>query len=207
MIERLLGEHHKDTNVSTELLAGATTFITMAYVIFVQPAVLSGSMLGIETGMDFGAVTTATCVAAALATAIMGLYARYPIGLAPGMGQNFFFVFTAIPVAAASGAPEPWRVALGAVFVAGLLFLLLSLFGVREQIVDAVSQNMKLAIVVGIGLFIAFIGLRNAQLVVSDPGTMVKMNPRLFSPDIVVFLAGLLAAAALHARTFQWARS
>lgn len=122
-----------NTSVRTELVAGATTFVTMVYIIFVQPAVLSGSMLGSPTGMDFGAVTTATCLAAALGTAIMGLAARYPIALAPGMGQNFFFVLTAIPVAAAAGASEPWAAALGAVFVAGVIFVVISLVGVRKN--------------------------------------------------------------------------
>ena len=193
-----LSEH--GTTVRTELVAGATTFLTMAYIIFVQPAVLSGSMFDTVTGMDFGAVTTATCLAAALATAIMGLVARYPVALAPGMGQNFFFVFTALPVAAATGVAEPWTAALGAVFVAGVLFLIMSLLGVRERLMNAVSLNLKLGIAVGIGLFIAFIGLRNAQLVLVDPGTAVKMNPALVSPDVLVFLIGLVTGAALHAR-------
>jgi AGZA family xanthine/uracil permease-like MFS transporter len=184
----------------TELLAGVTTFLTMAYIIFVQPAVLSGSMFGESTGMDFGAVTTATCFAAALATAIMGLYAKFPVALAPGMGQNFFFVFSAIPVAAAAGAEEPWRVALGAVFVAGVLFLVITLMGIREKLMDAVSPSMKQGMAVGIGLFIAFIGLKNAQVVVADPGTMVRMNPALVSPDVVVFVVGFLVAAVLYAR-------
>ena len=188
------------TSVRTEIVAGVTTFLTMAYIIFLQPAVLSGSMLGITTGMDFGAVTTATCLAAALATAVMGLAARYPIALAPGMGQNFFFVLTAIPVAAAAGAPEPWRAALGAVFVAGVLFLLLSLVGVREKLLAGVSASMKNAIAVGIGLFIAFIGLRNGRLVLVDPGTAVRMNPAFASPDTLVFFVGFLTGAVLHVR-------
>ena len=189
-----------NTSVRTELVAGATTFVTMVYIIFVQPAVLSGSMLGSPTGMDFGAVTTATCLAAALGTAIMGLAARYPIALAPGMGQNFFFVLTAIPVAAAAGASEPWAAALGAVFVAGVIFVVISLVGVRKKLLDAVSPNMKHGIAVGIGLFIAFIGLRNAQLVLVNPGTGVAMNPHMASPDVIVFLVGFLVAAVLHAR-------
>lgn len=193
-----LAEH--DTVMGTEIAAGVTTFLTMAYIIFVQPAVLSGSMLGIDTGMDAGAVTTATCLAAALATAVMGLFARYPIALAPGMGQNFFFVVTAIPVAAAAGVAEPWRAALGAVFVAGMLFLLLSLLGVRKQLLETVSPSMKQGIAVGIGLFIAFIGLRNGQLIWADPATAVRLNPVLASPDTLVFLIGFLTGAVLHAR-------
>ncbi|MFQ5505080.1 MAG: NCS2 family permease [Planctomycetota bacterium] len=193
-----LREHQ--SSLRTEILAGATTFLTMAYIIFVQPAVLSGAMFGTETGMDFGAVTTATCVAAAVATAIMGLFARYPIALAPGMGQNFFFVISALPAAAATGASEPWRVAMGTVFVAGVVFLAISLFGIRKRLMDVVSPAMKHAIAVGIGLFIAFIGLQYAGLILTDAGTAVKMNPVLYSPDLVVFFAGFLVACTLLAR-------
>src|SRR6201988_633894 len=124
---RLFKLSENQTTVRTEVLAGVTTFLTMAYIIFVQPAVLSGKMFGIDTGMDFGAVTTVTCISAALATAIMAIYARYPIAQAPGMGENFFFVFSAIPAAAAAGLAAPWSVALGTVFISGVLFLILSL--------------------------------------------------------------------------------
>src|SRR3989338_7686102 len=122
MLDRIfrLSEHGSD--VRTELLAGLTTFLTMSYIIFVQPAVLSGAMFGRRTGMDFGAVTTATCLSAALASALMALYARYPIAQAPGMGQNFFFVLSAMPAAAAAGFSNSWEVALGAVFLSGVLF-------------------------------------------------------------------------------------
>ena len=187
-------------SVRTEVTAGVTTFLTMAYIIFVQPAILSGTMFGIETGIDFGSITTATCLAAAIATLVMGLYARYPIALAPGMGENFFFVLSALPVAAAAGFDEPWRVTLGAVFVAGCLFLLLSLTGARERLLDVVSPSMKRGIAVGIGLYIAFIGLSNAKIVVADPGAVVKLNPEFLSPDILVFFVGLLVGASLHAR-------
>jgi AGZA family xanthine/uracil permease-like MFS transporter len=157
-------------------------------------------MFGQPTGMDFGAITTATCLAAALASAIMGLYARYPIAQAPGMGENFFFVFTAIPVAAATGSAVPWATALGAVFVSGVLFLVLSLVGARAAVMNAISPSMKHAIAGGIGLFIAFIGLQNAGLIVQDPGTAVRLNPHFASPDLLVFFTGLLVAAGLHAR-------
>src|SRR6266446_9911110 len=119
MLERFFRLSENQTSARTELLAGITTFLTMAYIIFVQPAVLSGKMFGIDTGMDFGAVTTATCLSAALATALMAVYARYPIAQAPGMGENFFFVFSAIPAAAAAGFANPWAVALGTVFISG----------------------------------------------------------------------------------------
>ena len=200
MLERHFHLREHGTSVRTELAAGLTTFLTMSYIIFVQPAVLSGVMFGQPTGMDFGAITTATCLAAALASAIMGFYARYPIAQAPGMGENFFFVFTAVPVAAAAGAAVPWATALGAVFVSGVLFLALSLVGVREAVMNSISPSMKHAIAAGIGLFIAFIGLQNAGLIVKDPGTAVRLNPHFASPDLVVFFVGLLVAAGLHAR-------
>ena len=200
MLDSLFELNKNGTSVRTEVTAGLTTFLTMAYIIFVQPAILSGTMFDIDTGIDFGAITTATCLSAALATLIMGLYARYPIALAPGMGTNMFFVLSALPVAAAAGFAEPWRVTLGAVFVAGVLFLALTLTGVREKLLDVVSPSMKRGIAVGIGLFIAFIGLSNAGIVVSEPGAAVKLNPNFLSPDLLVFAVGLVVGAAAHAR-------
>ena len=205
MLDRFFRLKEHNTNVRTELLAGLTTFLTMAYIIFLQPAVLSGKMFGFDTGMDAGAVATATCLAAALATAIMALYARYPIAQAPGMGENFFFVFSVLPAAGAlaavqSGATEAWQVALGVVFIAGVLFLLLSLLGIRSMLLETISPSMRNAIAVGIGTFIAFIGLQNAGLVVADPATCVTMNVHFDSPDLLVFFFGLIVTAALHAR-------
>ena len=174
-------------------------------------------MFGEPTGLDFGAVTTATCLAAALATAIMGLYARYPIAQAPGMGENFFFVFSVLPAAAAmiatgvkdgsiaAGTTTPWQIALGVVFISGLLFLLVTLLGVREMLLDAISPSMRNAIAIGIGLFIALIGMRNAGLVLTDPGTAVTMNPQFASPDLIVFFFGLFLTAALFARRVRGA--
>ncbi len=217
MLERYFELSKHGTNARTEVLAGVTTFLTMAYIIFVQPAVLSGRMFERDTGMDFGAVTTATCLGAALATAIMALYARLPIAQAPGMGENFFFVLTLIPAAGAmikaqvaSGALEPdattpWQVALGVIFLSGVLFLVLSLLGVREMLLDAISPTMRHGIAVGIGLFIAFIGLENGSLVIANPGTLVKMNPRFATPDLMVFFFGLLVTAGLHAKRVRGA--
>jgi len=176
MLERLFRLSDNQTNVRTEVLAGVTTFLTMAYIIFVQPAVLSGKMYGTDTGMDFGAVTTATCLSAAIATAIMALYARYPIAQAPGMGENFFFVFSAIPAATAAGFTHGWQVALGVVLVSGVLFLVLSLVGLRELIFNSVSPSMKNGIAAGIGLLIAFIGLQQASIIIRDPASAVKLN-------------------------------
>jgi len=192
MLERVFRLAENRTNVRTELLAGLATFLTMAYIIFVQPAVLSGAMFGKATGMDFGAVMTATCLAAALATAIMALYARYPIAQAPGMGENFFFVLSAIPAAAAAGFSNPWQVAMGAVFISGILFLILSLAGLREMLFNSVSPSLKAGIAAGIGLFIAFIGLQNAGVIIKDPGTAVKLNAHFGSPDLLIFFVGFL---------------
>jgi AGZA family xanthine/uracil permease-like MFS transporter len=200
MFDKLFKLRENQTTVRTEVMAGLTTFLTMSYIIVVQPAVLSGSMFDKPTGMDFGAIMVATCLSAALATAIMGLYARYPIAQAPGMGENFFFVFSAIPAAAAAGFSNPWQVALGTVFISGVLFLLLSLFGVREMIFNSISPSLKNGIAAGIGLFIAFIGLQNAGLIVKDPGTAVRLNANLASPDLILFFIGLIVTAALHAR-------
>src|SRR5438093_4780129 len=200
MVERLFRLSENKTNARTEALAGLTTFLTMAYIIFVQPAVLSGKMFGMDTGIDFGAVTTATCLSAALATATIAFYARYPIAQAPGMGENFFFVFSALPAATAAGFSNGWQVALGVVFVSGALFLKLSLIGLRELIFNSVSPSMKNGIAAGIGLFIAFIGLQQAGVIIKDPGTAVKLNTHFASPDLIVFFIGLLTTAVLHAR-------
>src|ERR1039458_4079270 len=200
MLERVFHLSENRTTARVEVLAGVTTFLTMAYIIFVQPAVLSGKMFGMETGMDFGALPISTCLAAALATALMALLARYPIAQAPGMGENFFFVFSAIPAEAAAGFATAGEVALGAGLISGLLFLLLSLVGLRETIFNAVSPSLKNGIAAGIGLFIAFIGLQNAGLILKDPGTAVKLNAHFASPDLIVFFVGLMLTAVLHAR-------
>src|SRR5271170_5200648 len=200
MLERLFKLGANRTTIQTEVMAGLATFLTMAYIVVVQPAVLSGKMFGQATGMEFGAIMTATCLSAALATAIMALYARYPIAQAPGMGENFFFVFSAIPAAASAGFANPWQVALGAVFISGVLFLALSLVGLREMIFNSISPSMKNSIAAGIGLFIAFIGLQNAGLILKDPGTGVKLNSHFASPDLLVFFTGLLLTAVLYAR-------
>src|SRR5690349_5370334 len=148
MLERRFDLKAHGTTVRTEVIAGSTTFLTMAYIIFVQPAVLSAA------GMDAGAVLTATCLATAVATLLMALLANYPIAVAPAMGHNFFFAFT---VVVARGTP--WPAALGAVAIAGLLFILTAGVGLRERVIAAVPAPLRHAIVVGIGLLIALIGL------------------------------------------------
>jgi adenine/guanine/hypoxanthine permease len=215
--ERLFRLSENGTTVRTELSAGLTTFLTMAYIIFVQPAVLSGRMFHIDTGLDYGAVMMATCLATALATLIMGLYARYPIAQAPGMGENFFFVLALIPAAQkaieaqvaqgslAAGATQAWQVALGVIFISGVLFLILSLLGVREMLLDAISPSMRNGIAVGIGLFIAFIGLQTGTLILSGEGTPVQLNYHFASPDLIVFFFGFLFTAGLMARRVRGA--
>ncbi len=205
LLDRHFGLTASGTTTRTEATAGLTTFLTMAYIIFVQPAILSGVMFGMETGMDFQALVTATCVASAFATLLMGLLSRYPIAQAPGMGLNFFFVFSAIPAAAAAGFAVPWQTALGVVFLSGILFLGVTLLGLRETLLNAVSPSMKNGIAVGIGIFITFIGLQNAGLILADEGTAVSLNPGFGSPDLLVFFFGLLLTATLITRRMRGA--
>jgi adenine/guanine/hypoxanthine permease len=199
MLDRFFRLSENHTSVRTEMLAGLTTFLTMAYIIFVQPQILARTPAGEPTGMDSGAVTTATCLAAALATAIMGLYGRYPIAQAPGMGENVMFAGL-IGTLMAAGSATPWQTALGVIFISGVLFLLLSLYGVREAILDAISPSMRNGIAIGIGLFIALIGLHNADVIRPNPHTLVELNRRLDSPDVLVFCFGLLLTVGLYAR-------
>ncbi|MCB1172215.1 MAG: NCS2 family permease [Leptospiraceae bacterium] len=196
-LDRYFGISAAGSSIKVEIIAGITTFLTMAYIIVVQPAVLSGQFTNQPTGMDFGSVMTATCLSAAVATLIMALMARYPIALAPGMGANFFFVITVIPGALAAGFQNAWNVALGVILIAGVLFVLVSVSGLRQLLMDAISPNLKHAIAVGIGLFIAFIGFQNAGLIEADPGTGVRLNSSFASPDILVFFAGLILSSAL----------
>ncbi|GAB4130815.1 NCS2 family permease [Thermopirellula anaerolimosa] len=213
MLERWFRLRENGTNAPTEMLAGLTTFLTMAYIIVLQPMVLSGKLMGREEiGMDFGAVMSATCLAAAAATIIMGVWAKYPIALAPGMGENFLFIGSLVPAAAAwietevaagrleAGAVQPWQIALGVIFYSGVLFLALSLLGVREKLLDAVSPSMRNAIAAGIGLFIALLGLQGASIIVGTPEQIIKLSPRLAGPDVVVFFVGFLVTAGLYGR-------
>ena len=203
-LERQFELSAQGTSVRTEVLAGITTFLTMAYIVFVQPAVLSTDFAGHATGLEFGAILFATCVGSAFASILMGLYANYPIALAPGMGENFFFVSVIMSVAAL-GMPNAWQTALGVVFVAGVIFWIVSASGMREAILNAISRSMRNGIAVGIGLFITFIGLRNTGLLVASPATFVTLNPHLLSADVGVFLAGVLVAAGLQARRVRGA--
>ncbi|QSI76450.1 MULTISPECIES: NCS2 family permease [Niveibacterium] len=181
-----LSEHR--TTVRTELLAGLSTFLTMAYIIFVNPSILSAA------GMPHDAVFAATCLAAALGSMIMGLYANYPIAMAPGMGLNAYFAFAVV-----QGMGFTWQAALGAVFISGCLFILVSLFKVREWIVNAIPHSLKLAISAGIGLFLAIIGLKNAGLIQGNPATLVTLGD-LHQPGPLLAIGGFLLIVALEAR-------
>jgi len=199
MIQRLFALKQNETTISREILAGLTTFLTMSYIIFVQPAVLSIDFAGNPTGLSFSAVLLATCLVSAFSCVLMGILTNYPIALAPGMGENFFFI-SVIMSLTALGFAQAWQTALGIVFIAGVLFLIISLFRVREMILNAISPSMRNGIAVGIGLFITFIGLQHGKIIVARPGTMIGINPEVVSVDVGVFLFGLLATAILRAR-------
>ncbi len=186
-LESFFGLKANNTTVRTEVLAGITTFVTMAYIIFVNPSILSAT-----AGQElFGSLTVATCIAAAIGTLMMALYAKIPFAQAPGMGLNAFFAFSIVPLVGYGGA-------LSAVFVSGIIFILITVLGFREIIVKAIPQNIKLAISVGIGLFIALIGAKNAGLVVDNPATFVALVD--FSKFSSVDEAGKLTAEAMSAR-------
>jgi len=182
-----LQEH--GTTFQREILGGVTTFLAMSYILFVQPGVLS------VAGMNFQAVLAATCLSAAAATILMGLAANYPVALAPGMGENFFFAYTlcgAIPL----GFGLTWQQALAAVFLAGVFFIAITLTGLRARIVNSIPNSLKCSIAAGIGLFITFIGLEYGGLVVSAPGTLVRLGD-LRQPVVLATVAGLLFIVVL----------
>jgi AGZA family xanthine/uracil permease-like MFS transporter len=188
VLERIFKLRAHGTTISRELLAGVTTFAAMAYILAVNPDILSAA------GMPKAALLTATAVSAALATLLMAVLTNLPIALAPGMGINAFFAFS-ICVA----MKVPWQSALGLVFVNGCIFLALSLTGIREKIIEAIPQALKVAVTAGIGLFIALIGLQNGGLVVANPATMVSLGDP-GTPSVALFFGGLLLTAVLVAR-------
>src|SRR5689334_5870296 len=181
-----LAEH--GTTVRTELIAGLTTFLTMVYIVFVNPQILGNA------GMDKGAVFVATCIAAAVSTLVMGLYANYPIALAPGMGLNAFFAFTVV-----LSYKYTWQQALAAVFCSGVLFFLISIFRIREYVINSIPKNMKLAISAGVGLFLLIIALEEAKIVVAHPATLVTLGD-LKQPSAMLCLVGFVLIVALNAR-------
>ncbi len=188
LLERMFHLEENQTTVRRELLAGLTTFMTMAYVVVVNPRILA------DAGMPVDGVLFATCISSAIATLIMGLWANYPIALAPGMSLNAYFTYSVVV-----GRGVPWQTALGVVFLSGILFLLLTLTKLREQIVNGIPDSLKFGTAGGIGLFIAFIGLRNAQIVVANKATVVGMG-HIGDPQVLLAAAGLIFIAILMAR-------
>ena len=188
MLERLFALNENRTTVPTELIAGATTFLTMAYIIFVNPLILA------DAGMDRGAVFVATCLAAAYGSIAMGLLANYPVALAPGMGLNAYFTYGVV-----LGMGHAWQTALGAVMLSGVIFLVLSVLPVRAWIVDAIPRSLKTAISAGIGLFLAIIALKNAGIVVASPATLVTLGD-LSQPGALLAVVGFLVILALDHR-------
>ncbi|ACS99018.1 MULTISPECIES: NCS2 family permease [Paenibacillus] len=186
-MDRLFKLKERGTTLTTELLAGITTFLTMVYIVIVNPGVLS------EAGMDFHGVFIATVLASIVATLIMGLFSNYPIALAPGMGLNAYFAFSVV-----GGEGVSWQTALGAVFVAGVIFILLSLTSFRYMLLDAIPSSLKHAITAGIGLFITFIGLQNAKIVVASPATLITMGD-LSQPMTLLTIVGLIISLILMA--------
>jgi AGZA family xanthine/uracil permease-like MFS transporter len=187
-LDRFFGLSAQRTSVPTELRAGLATYLTMAYIIFVNPAILE------KAGMDHGAVFAATCLAAAAGSAIMGFYANYPIALAPGMGLNAYFVFTVVPELGGN-----WQLALALVFISCVLFFALSLSPLRAWLIDAIPMSLKLGIAAGIGLFLALIGLQNAGIVADHPVTLVTLGD-LSKPQALLAAAGFLVIASLAVR-------
>jgi adenine/guanine/hypoxanthine permease len=188
LLERIFHLQEKQTTVRRELLAGLTTFTTMAYVVVVNPRILS------EAGMPVEGVLFATCISAAVATLIMGLWANYPIALAPGMSLNAYFAYTIV-----IGRGVPWQTALGVVFLSGLLFLILTMTNVREHIVNGIPDCLKHGTAAGIGLFIAFVGMRNAKLIVSNQATFVGLG-RVSDPQVILAAAGIVLIGILMVR-------
>ncbi|MTW09870.1 NCS2 family permease [Pseudoduganella eburnea] len=184
-VENLFKLKEAGSDVRTEVVAGFTTFLTMAYIIFVNPAILG------DAGLPKEAVFVATCLAAALGTAIMALYANYPIGMAPGMGLNAYFAYAVV-----LGMGIKWPVALGAVFISGCLFLVVSLLGLREAIVNGIPRSLRIAITVGLGLFLGLIALKSAGIVMANPNTMVTVGD-LHKPPALLAVVGFLLIVTL----------
>lgn len=191
MLERLFHLSQRHTTVKTELLAGLTTFITMAYITFINPSLLA------LTGMDSGAVFVATCLAAAIGSGLMGLYANYPIAIAPAMGINAYFTYSVV-----LAHHHPWPIALGAVFISGVAFIVISLLPIREYILNSIPHPLRLAIIAGIGLFLSVIGFKNSGLIVSDPTTLVALGD-LHNPTVLLAMLGFFILVGLEALGFS----
>ncbi|ARK28693.1 NCS2 family permease [Halalkalibacter krulwichiae] len=190
-MDRYFGFKEHGTNYRRESIAGLTTFLSMAYILFVNPMILA------DAGMDLGAVFTATALAAAIGTMIMGVVAKYPIALAPGMGLNAFFAYSVV-----LGLGIDWQVALFGVFISGIIFILITVFKVREIIINAIPAELKYAAAAGIGLFIAFIGLKGAGIIVPDEATAVGLGDLLTGPTLIAIF-GIIITVVLLVRGFN----
>src|SRR5215813_11761147 len=193
MLDSLFGLRARGTTVRTEIIAGLTTFLTMAYIVVVNPVILGAA------GMPVAAVAVATCLSAGFGCILMGLLSNYPLAMAPGMGLNAYFTYTVV-----KGMGLPWETALGCVFISGVAFLLLTVAGVRQLIVSAVPRSLFAAVAGGVGLFIAFIGLADAGLIVAKPGTMVGLGS-LTTPTAAIAVLGLVVIGILQVRRFKGA--
>jgi AGZA family xanthine/uracil permease-like MFS transporter len=193
MLEKLFALRANGTTVRTEVLAGLTTFLTMAYIIFINPSILG------DAGMPKGAVFVATCLVAAIGSGVMGFYANFPIALAPGMGLNAYFAYVVV-----LGMHFSWQSALGAVFISGVLFLLVSIFKIRNWIIEGIPQSLRIAITVGIGLFLAIIALKNAGVIAANPATYITLGD-LHQPGTVLAIIGFIAVATLSVRKVKGA--
>ena len=187
MLERMFKLTERESSVKQEVIGGLTTFMTMSYIIFVNPSIMA------DTGMDKGALITITCLSAAIGSLIAAFWANAPLGLAPGMGLNAFFTYTLV-----IGKGIPWETALGVVFISGLFFLVMSIGGIRERIAQAIPVELKIASTAGIGLFIAFIGLKSMGLIVANPATFVSLGK--FTPTVVLGVIGIMVSALLELR-------
>ncbi|WP_042862273.1 NCS2 family permease, partial [Pseudomonas aeruginosa] len=191
LLERLFKLRQHGTTVRTELAAGLTTFITMAYIIFVNPNIMA------DAGIDHGAAFVATCLAAALGCFLMGLYANWPVGLAPGMGLNAFFTYTVVGTMGYS-----WQIALGAVFISGVMFMLLTFSRVREWLLNSIPRSLRFAMGAGVGLFLGLIGLKTAGIVVASPATLIKLGHLTSPGPLLAALCFLMIAVLEYRRVF-----
>ena len=187
LLDRYFGLRERGTSVKTEVIAGVTTFLTMAYIIFVNPNVLSAA------GMDHGAVFVATCLAAFIGCLIMGLYANYPIALAPGMGLNAFFTYTVV-----GEMGYTWQVALGAVFLSGTIFLTLSIFKIREWVINSIPLSLRHALAAGVGLFLAIIALKTSGIVVASPATLITLGDLTSTGPMLTIISFLTISVLTH---------
>ena len=191
LLDRLFHLREHKTNIKTELIAGLTTFVTMGYIIFVNPNIMA------DAGLDHGAVFVATCIGAAIACFLMGLYANWPVGLAPGMGLNAFFTYT---VVAEMG--YDWQVALGAVFISGILFVILSFYKIREWLLNSIPTSLKFAMTAGVGLFLGLIGLKTAGIVVDNQATLLSMGSFLEPTTLLAGLCFLMISVLAYRQVF-----